>query len=633
MGDIGIIVNNTSIRDMALNVVKKSPLSISVVLARSFEDSVNQAVEMQSRGFRVLISRGGHSARIREAGLNIPIIDIPFMGNNIAALLIKAKKVYGEFAVVGNELLINTARELGEAIGSGIHYFRVKEWKDYETMTNQARLMNLEAIVGGYDATSFAEKIGLRSFCIETREFEINTAVQEAEKILSILDKERRWNELFRTILDSIREGIVSTASDGTVTHLNQTARKLLGVDGRLMLGKPVGIRWLRDQIEDTLKRGVKSYDNLYESDNSYTGSVLPIKVGEQISGSVVVLQEIEYVQQVERSIRRKLSQKGFIAKTTFDLVLGKSSILQANIKKAKQYSLVDSTILIRGESGTGKEMFAQSIHNFSLRREEAFVAINCATIPPNLLESEFFGYVDGAFTGAKKGGKAGLFELAHNGTIFLDEIGEIAVDMQARLLRVLEERQIRRVGGDKVIPVNIRVIAATNKDLARMVKEGNFREDLYYRLNVLSLNLPPLRERRADIPIMLNYFADFFTHSHNKHPIVFSEEGMELLAGYEWPGNIRELKNIVERLVITAQDESVGKMDVMSVLGDVSGILPVRSIDSGTESLLESNEKELITFILKETGGNKTEAAKKLGISRATLHRKLKEMNIDRKS
>ena len=633
MGNIGMIVNDSSMRDMALNIIRGTDTQIAVVLAHSFEDSVHKAVEMESQGFRVLISRGGHSTRIREAGLHIPVIDIPFMGNNIAALLIKAKKDYGEFAVVGNKLLINTAKELEEAIGSGIHYFRVREWKDYENMINQVRVMNLKAIVGGYDATSFAGKVGLKSFCIETREFEIKTAIQEAEKILTILDKERRWNSLFRTILDSIKEGIVSTASDGTVTHLNNTARKLLGVDGKLMLGKPVGVKWLRDQIDDTLKKGVKSYDTLYESDNSYTGSVLPIKVGEEVRGSVVVLQETEYVQRVERSIRRKLSQKGFIAKTSFDMVLGKSSILQANIKKAKQYSLVDSTILIRGESGTGKEMFAQSIHNFSLRREEAFVAINCATIPANLLESEFFGYVDGAFTGAKKGGKAGLFELAHNGTIFLDEIGEIAIDMQARLLRVLEERQIRRVGGEKVIPVNIRVIAATNKDLAQMVKEGKFREDLYYRLNVLALTLPPLRERRADIPIMLNYFADSFTHTHNKHGIAFSKEGMDILTGYDWPGNIRELKNIVERLVITAQNDTVGKMDVMGVLGDVQGIIPINHIDDDSDSLLESREKELITYILKETGGNKTEAAKKLGISRATLHRKLKEMDIEQRS
>lgn len=630
MGDIGIIVNSESIRAIAIKVSGKSRNSIEVVSVHSFEESVQQAKEMEGAGFRVLISRGGHSARIREAGLRIPVIDIPFMGNNIAALLIKAKNTYGEFGVVGHELLINTAKELEEAIGPGIRYFQVHKWKDYESMMESARAMGLRAIVGGYDATGFAQKAGLESFCIETREFEIRTALQEAEKILAILDQEKRWNELFRTILDSIREGIVSTAADGTVTHLNRIAKKLLGVDGRLLLGQPVGIAWLREKIEGTLRFGNRSCDDLLEMDNKYTSSVLPIKVEDKINGAVVVLQEVEYVQQMEQQIRRKLAQKGLVARTTFEQILGKSAILQANIKIAKQYSLVDSTILIYGESGTGKEMFAQSIHNFSLRREEAFVAINCATIPSNLLESELFGYVDGAFTGAKKGGKVGLFELAHNGTIFLDEIAEIALDLQPRLLRVLEERQIWRVGDDKVIPVNIRIIAATNKDLGKMVKDGLFREDLYYRLDVLSLNLPPLRERQEDIVTMIEYFADYFSHAHNKNDISIAPDGMEVLVNYGWPGNVRELKNVLERLVITAPGPSIGRLEVLNILGRVPAAAEPARPKAGLDNSLASRERELISQVLVETGGNKTDAAKKLGISRATLHRKLREFRQD---
>jgi len=630
MGDIGIIVTSDAIREIAIKVSRKCPKVIEVVSAHSFEESVLKAKEMEGAGFRVLISRGGHSARIREAGLRIPVIDIPFMGNNIAALLIKAKNVFGEFGVIGNELLINTAKELEGAIGSGIHYFQVHKWKDYEYMIERAREMKLRAIVGGYDATSFAQKAGLESFCIETREFEIKTAVQEAEKILAILDEEKRWNELFRTILDSIREGIVSVSSDGKVTHLNQTARKLLGIDGKLMLAQPIGIGWLREKIEGTLKFGAKSCDDLHETDNKYTSSILPIRVENRVDGAVVVLQEVEYVQQMEQQIRRKLAQKGLVAKTTFERILGNSPALQANIKIAKQYSLVDSTILIHGESGTGKEMFAQSIHNYSLRREEAFVAINCATIPSNLLESELFGYVDGAFTGAKKGGKIGLFELAHNGTIFLDEIGEIALDMQPRLLRVLEERQIWRVGDDKVIPVNIRIIAATNKNLGRMVSDGLFREDLYYRLAVLSFSLPPLRERKEDIVTMIRYFAGFFTHAHNKNDIVIAPDGMDILLNYRWPGNVRELKNVVERLVITAQNPSIGKYEVLKVLGNDPAAAEPAHRSAAIDNLLVSKEKELISLVLSETKGNKTEAARKLGISRATLHRKLREMRKD---
>jgi len=642
MGDIGIIVNSENIRDIALKASSKSNKVIEVVSAHSFEESVQKAKAMESAGFRVLISRGGHSARIREAGLQIPIIDIPFMGNDIAALLIKAKNSHGEFGVVGHELLINTAKELEGAIGSGIHYFPVYKWKDYKDTIEKARSIGLKAIVGGYDATGFAKAAGLDCFCIETREFEIRTAIQEAEKILAIIDKEKRWNELFLTILDSIGEGIISVAADGSVTHLNRIAKKLLGIDGKLILSQPVGISWLREKISDTLKFGTSSCNDLHEIDNKYTSSILPIKVRNNTEGAVVVLQEVEYVQQVEQQIRRKLAQKGLVARNTFDQILGKSNQLQASIQMAKQYSPVDSTVLIYGESGTGKEMFAQSIHNYSIRRDMAFVAINCATIPSNLLESELFGYVDGAFTGAKKGGKVGLFELAHNGTIFLDEISEIALDLQPRLLRVLEERQIWRVGDDKVIPVNIRIIAATNKNLGKLVKDGLFREDLYYRLDVLSLKLPPLRERREDIETMVSYFANCFANTHNKDAMNISPAGMKALVEYSWPGNVRELKNVVERLVIVTQGSFIGIEEVSRVLGGISADLTSEkkeealshltpdSASSESGHLLSSKEQEVIIQVLGEMRGNKTETAKKLGISRATLHRKLREMRED---
>ena len=215
-------------------------------------------------------------------------------------------------------------------------------------------------------------------------------------------------------------------------------------------------------------------------------------------------------------------------------------------IQTAKRYALVSSTVLITGESGTGKEIFAQSIHNFSMRHNEAFVAINCATIAPNLLESELFGYVEGAFTGARHGGKIGLFELAHNGTIFLDEIGETSLDIQARLLRVLEERQIMRVGDDQIIPINIRIIAATNKDLRKMVEAGKFRSDFYYRLNVLPLKLRPLRDRKEDLYELIESFKKKYADEHSRNLFQFTPAGMDVMMNYSWPGNARELKNVI---------------------------------------------------------------------------------------
>lgn len=221
----------------------------------------------------------------------------------------------------------------------------------------------------------------------------------------------------------------------------------------------------------------------------------------------MVAFQDVTRIQEMEGKFYRKIHLRGHVAKYTFDDILFQSSEIKRTIETAQRYSEVDSNILIIGETGTGKEIFAQSIHNHSNRKNNPFVAINCAALPENLLESELFGYAEGAFTGAMKGGKQGFFELAHRGTIFLDEIGEISPKMQSRSLRVLQEREIMRIGDDKVIPVDVRILSATNKDLMQMVKSNDFREDLYYRLSVLDLVLPPLRERREDIPLLVNAF------------------------------------------------------------------------------------------------------------------------------
>lgn len=270
--------------------------------------------------------------------------------------------------------------------------------------------------------------------------------------------------------------------------------------------------------------------------------------------------------------------------------------------------------------------MFAQSIHNFSSRRNEAFVAVNCATIPANLLESELFGYVEGAFTGAKRGGKIGLFELAHKGTIFLDEIGETSLDMQARLLRVLEEHEIMRVGDDKVIPIDIRVIAASNRDLRQMVEAGTFRSDFYYRLDVLSLKLPPLRQCRENIGALIDLFSKKYSAQNNRRPIEYNDESLEILKNYNWPGNVRELKNVIERLVVTNSGGTVSGHEAMEAL-HIKQEPPVPDVSGPETGLISSAESELIRQVLRECGGNKTAAAKKLGISRPTLHRRLKAM------
>lgn len=265
------------------------------------------------------------------------------------------------------------------------------------------------------------------------------------------------------------------------------------------------------------------------------------------------------YIQKSEQDIRRKIISRGFVSRYQFSHIIGESQTIKSTINKAAMLARADQSILISGENGTGKELFAHSIHHFSSRTSEPFVPINFAGLPDSLAESELFGYEDGAFTGAKKGGKPGFFEIAHNGTIFLDEIGDASESIQASLLRVLQEKQILRVGGTQLIPINVRVIAATNKNLLKLVEEGKFREDLFYRLNVLPLMLPPLRSRKEDIIPM----TKFFFSKQGINTIEISNEAEELLLSYNWPGNVRELENIVYYLSAIMRNNTIEIQDL----------------------------------------------------------------------
>lgn len=321
----------------------------------------------------------------------------------------------------------------------------------------------------------------------------------------------------------------------------------------------------------------------------------------------------------------RKLANRimGRQAIYTFDKIIGENEEFKKTIEFSKKVADSKSTILITGESGTGKEVFAQSIHNYSNRRDEPFVAINSGAIPKSLIESELFGYVEGAFTGAKKGGQPGKFEIADGGTIFLDEIGEMPYDMQTRLLRVIEEGTVSRIGGLDQKVVDVRIIAASNRDLDEEVKKGNFRKDLYYRLKVLPIHIPPLRNRKEDIPLLIEYFMSKVSKRLNKRVVPISQEEMDILMNYDWPGNVRELENFVE-LMINMEYVPIkveGKKDIFQE--------NIETVENKNLSL-EYMEKCHIKKVLEKYSGNITHSAEALGIGRNTLYRKIKKYKID---
>ena len=334
--------------------------------------------------------------------------------------------------------------------------------------------------------------------------------------------------------------------------------------------------------------------------------------------------------------------QKQTRKKHNFKGLIGNSPLMKGVYELIEKIADTDSTILITGESGTGKELAAKIIHYNSSRSQAPFIPLNCAAIPKDLLESELFGHEKGAFTGALNT-RIGRFELAHNGTLFLDEIGELAPSLQVKLLRVLQEKEFERVGGVKTIKIDVRILVATNKDLERAIREGKFREDLYYRLNVIPLNLPPLREKTEDIPVLVNYFVQEFAQKRRREPLTFSTDAIQYLMRYRWPGNVRELENLIERLTILVSKDIVTAPDLpekfyQTTDSQPADDTPARQImdfnfpECGIDfnSVVRNMERNLILKALEKTGGVKNRAAKLLGLNRTTLIEKMKKMKIE---
>lgn len=377
------------------------------------------------------------------------------------------------------------------------------------------------------------------------------------QKIRSMNEYNTTMNKNVTGILEAINEGIFCVSAEGRVLFCNRTFLTLIDMDYYDVAGKHCEEIGFGPQLSGLLHY----HGNLFSEIVEYGSRRLLINrletprrsPAETAAGFVISMQDVTRIHELETDVRKKLARRGFVAKYTADKIISQSSIMKEKIQETLKIAASDHTVLLTGDNGTGKEMFAQVIHNQSQRASNPFVAVNLASLSDSIIESEIFGYEEGAFTGAAKGGKAGLFEMAHNGTIFIDEIGDVSLHIQQRLLRVLQEREVMRMGARQIIPVNVRVIAATNKNLFQMVQEGSFRMDLYYRLKVLHINIPALKERLDDIPLLLDHF--FKEVRSKKH---MSAAALGLLQSYSWPGNVRELENLVYYLETLCEHREV---------------------------------------------------------------------------
>lgn len=356
----------------------------------------------------------------------------------------------------------------------------------------------------------------------------------------------------------------------------------------------------------------------VFDRDGSLIGA---ISVDRDITATVKLNDELSVTHSKLQDLKQQVINQS--KNLPFSNIKGSSKSINQIKASAAKVAKTDATVLILGESGVGKELFAQAIHESSSRKTKPFVPINCGAIPSPLFESEFFGYDKGSFTGAEKGGKAGKLEEANGGTLFLDELGTMPLDIQVKFLRALQEGEVYRVGGTKPIKVDIRVIAATNSMLEKMVEKGEFREDLYYRLNVVPLHIPSLRERLEDVPELVNVFIEEFSIKYQKEIKVLSNDVIELFSLHHWPGNVRELRNFVERLVVMTDDSVLQASEILSMLPAKEKIT-LENTPTTFQDEISLLEKERIKKVLEKTFGNKTLAAKELGFSRVTLYKKI---------
>lgn len=616
----------------------------------SYDTLIKKAAMLEELGYDAIIARG-YTCNIIKEHVRLPLITVEPDMLDVLQSMIKLSPSKGEKITLlfhqNNNLL--KYKELPNQLHA---MFDVKtEVCDYYDMSDYFKkvdeiLMRGRTLFSGHNGIERAKELGGRCSPLYVGENAIRDSIVEAIKIIDVRNKDAIQNKKIEAILSSKSEGILTIDESFKVGWINDYARDLLSISKEENIKNIDIFKYFPDvKWDNILTTGfknvvIKTANNVRVIMNT---RVLSATVGDR--EALIVFRQTSKVIEEEKKIRAELHKKGQYAKFTLDDIKGYSKAIIDCKEKTKQCAKFNSNILIYGESGVGKELFAQCIHNESPRANEPFYAINCAALPENLLESELFGYSEGSFTGAKKGGKAGIFELAHKGTVFLDEIGELSLASQSALLRVLQEKEIRRIGDDSIIPVDVRVVAASHKDIYNEVLENRFRQDLFYRLGTVFLTIPPLRDRQTDIWVLMKNFIEDFSEKYNlPYDGYITPDAYTSLMEYRWEGNVRELQNFVERLfVLGYYDKAVTPEDVRFLLSNFPNRgrdpLTVNSTKSVSANIAEGASVvdlpvaqtyvhrhtptgEEIRKALEASKGNKTKAAQMLGISRTHLWR-----------
>jgi len=630
---IALIAPYPEMAELAAEICKEFEKPVAIEVG-DLQEGLKKGNFLSEKGTEVIISRGG-TAQLLKQELMIPIVEIQVTAFDILRALQKVSNRGQKIGIIGFGNVVYGSHKLADLLNLDLMVFTVQREEEVPQKIKEARKEKVDIIIGDKVVVSHAKKLGYPSILIESGKESVLQSFHEAYRILEVVhseaEKSRQYlstlNQL-KAVLNSVDDQIVILDAEDRIQSCNPAALRFFKMKEDQIKGKSLFL-YPVDLLKEMKKKLTPQRNYVaFVQGKHLLLDYLPIETNEDRIGTLIIGRSISKLQQAERKVRNELYLKGHVARYSFSDIITEDDNFQKIIKRAKSFSQSSSTVLIIGETGTGKEMFAQGIHNERFGSERPFVAINCATLPEPLLESELFGYAPGAFTGARKEGKKGLFELAHGGTLLLDEISELPFNLQSRLLRVIEEREVQPIGDDRVIPVDVRIIATTNRTLAKEVKEKRFRGDLFYRLNVLQLNVPHLRERGNDAFVLFTHFILRINPKCQKR-YLFNREVQRILSDYPWPGNIRELRNLIERLANLTDNFNRNLKDISKWIRE--GLkkpdeFEETNIEHKTSDLnLKELEQEWIKRICESAPLKKTELAKRLGISRTTLWKRMK--------
>jgi len=619
-------VSYRRIREFALPAVAEYTGRAEIEMVDgTFGDALALARERVDRGSVDVFVSAGSNASILRAGLKAPVATIQLGGFDLLQALIRARRIADRVGVVMYGQTIPELDAVKELLNIEITQYAYRTPDDARQRFEALRRDGFHVIVGSSLVVELAEQAGLHGLLAYSLA-SIRQGFEDAIELARVARLEAGRYEQLNGVLHNLQEAVLAVDRAHRIIAVNPPMRQLLGAGVAPLRGRLLHDVQPQLSLQGTLDSGQEERAAVLRfAQRDWVVNRTPIREQGEIVGAALTLFDARDIHEADTSLRMQQRRRQGTARHGFASLIGESPAFVRSVQAARRFARTDLSVLIAGESGVGKELFAQAIHNESARAGRPFVAVNCASFPEALLESELFGYEEGAFTGARRGGRRGLFEAAHTGTVFLDEIGDMPLALQSRLLRVLQEREITRLGATAAIPVDVRIIAATHQPLAEMVEKGGFRQDLYYRINKLRLALPSLRERGADVSAMAAVFM-----ARSLQSLGCALPAAEVLApllpaiaAYHWPGNIRELENLCERCaVFLAQfDEPPG-----TVCDELRHECP-ELFGAGREGRTSASGTEPSAFhraqaALQACRGNRTEAARRLGVSRSTLWR-----------